>query len=99
MPGMDHISGILQAVLRGRDLETGVRNYRAFPRWREVVGEPLAASTRPLRVQGRTLWVYVENAVLRHHLSFLVPKMLERLREVAPGSTIDSIRFTPNPEP
>jgi hypothetical protein len=43
--------------------------------------------------------VYVENAVLQHHLSFLVPMMLDRLREVAPGSTIDSIRFTPNPEP
>jgi hypothetical protein len=96
---MDHISGILQAVLRGRDLEAGVKNYRAFPLWREVVGEPLAASTRPLRVQGRTLWVYVENAVLQHHLSFLVPMMLDRLRTVAPGSTIDSIRFTPNPEP
>lgn len=96
---MDHISGILQAVLRGRELETGVQNYRVFPRWPEVVGEPLAASTRPLRVQGKTLWVYVENTVLQHHLSFLVPKMLERLRVVAPGSTIDSIRFTQNPNP
>jgi hypothetical protein len=95
---MDHISGILHAVLRGRDLETGVQNYQVFPRWAEVVGEPLAASTRPLRVQGKTLWVYVENAVLQHHLSFLVPTMLERLRVVAPGSTIDSIRFTPNPD-
>jgi hypothetical protein len=96
---MDHISGILRAALRSRDLETTMENYRAFPRWREVVGEPLAASTRPLRVQGRTLWVYVENAVLQHHASYLVPKMLEKLREVAPGSTINSIRFTPNPEP
>ncbi len=96
---MNHISGILEAVLRGRDLERGVANYRTFPRWREVVGEPLAARTRPLRMQGKTLWVYVEDAVLQHHLSFLVPKMLERLREIAPGSTIDSIRFTPNPEP
>jgi hypothetical protein len=25
--------------------------------------------------------------------------MLEKLREVAPGSSIDTIRFTPNPEP
>lgn len=99
MPGMDHISGILRAVLRGRDLEIGVENYRVFPRWHEVVGEPLAGSTRPLRVQGKTLWVYAENTVLQHHLSFLVPTMLERLRVVAPGSCIDSIRFTPNPEP
>jgi hypothetical protein len=96
---MNHISGILREVLRGRHLENGVANYQAFPRWREVVGEPLAGSTKPLRVQGTTLWVYVENAVLQHHLSFLVPKMLQKLREVAPGSTIDNIRFTPNPEP
>jgi hypothetical protein len=96
---MDHISGTLRTVLRTRDLETGIENHRMFSRWGEIVGESLAAGTRPVRVQGRTLWVYVENSVLRHHLSFLVPKMLERLREVAPGCTIDTIRFTPNPEP
>jgi hypothetical protein len=99
MSGMDHISGILRTVLRRRDLETGVENYSVFPRWAAIVGDPLAATTRPLRVHGTTLWVYVETAVLQHHLSFLVPKMLERLRQVAPGSTIDNIRFTPNPEP
>ena len=96
--GFDHISGALRGVLDGSGLRTGIANYGLFSRWPAVVGEHLAASTRPLRVQGKTLWVFVENAVLQHHLSMLTPRILEKIHKEAPGSTIDSVRFTLNPE-
>lgn len=96
---MKHISSVLRAVLRERQLSDGIQNYSFFARWEEVVGGHLARSTRPLRVHGTTLFVWVENAVLMHHLSYLVPRLLERLRDAAPGTTIDTIRFTLNPEP
>lgn len=96
---MKHISGLLQAVLRERQLTAGIQNHAFFAAWSKVVGEHLSRSTRPLRVNGTTLVVWVENAVLLHHLSYLVPRLLERVRDYAPGSTIDAIRFTLNPEP
>jgi hypothetical protein len=96
---MRHISGVLQTVLKERQLSDGIRNYSYFDRWEEVAGPHLARSTRPLRVHDRTLVVWVENAVLLHHLSYLAPRLLERLREAAPGNTIDTIRLTLNPEP
>ena len=96
---MRHISGILHAVLNERRLSEGVCNHAFFSTWADVVGQHLAKSTRPLRVHGTTLVVWVENTVLMHHLSYLVPRLLERLQQSAPGNTIDTIRFTLNPEP
>ena len=95
---MKHISNVLQVVLKERQLSDGIRNYSVFSRWSEVVGPHLAQSTRPLRVHGTALVVWVENAVLLHHLSYLAPRLLEKFRATAPGSTIDTIRFTLNPE-
>jgi predicted nucleic acid-binding Zn ribbon protein len=95
---MDHISAILRSVLAESRLQGGVANYGVFARWPEVVGEHLASQSEPLRVQGNVLWVQVNDSTLLYHLSFLVPEMLRRIREQEPGSRIESIRFTLNPE-
>ena len=95
---MDHIAVTLKSLLRRSDLERGVSNYSFFSSWEALVGPQLAASTRPLSVDGEVLWVYVDDATLRHHLTFLVPRLLERIRQTAPESRITTIRFTLNPE-
>lgn len=96
---MDHVGGILNDLLAAANLRQGIANYAFFQQWPELVGEHLAGSTRPLRVQGNTLWVYVDNSTLIHHLTFLTPKMLQRIREISPRTSITAIRFTLNPEP
>lgn len=62
------------------------------------MGEPLACQTRPLRVSGGVLWVHVDNAALRHHLTYFAPKILENIRTRIPDAEIYSVRFTFNPE-
>jgi len=95
---MEHIGAVLRSVLSHSRLQAGVADYAIFTRWPEVVGEHLAPLTRPLKVQGRTLWVYVPDATVHYHLKYLAPDMLRRIREAEPGSRIESIRFTLNPE-
>jgi predicted nucleic acid-binding Zn ribbon protein len=95
---MDHIASILGGLLARSNLRQGVANYSFFSKWEQVVGRQLAVSTRPLRIQGSTLWVYVENSTLQHHLSLLVPQLLTRIRECAPESCVENIRFTQNSE-
>jgi hypothetical protein len=98
MAKMNHVSGILKELLTTANLRQGMADYACFAQWSEIVGAHLAGSTRPMRVQGQTLWVFVENSTLIHHISFLIPRMLERIRETSPGTRITSIRFTLNPE-
>ena len=96
---MKPISAVLRELLRQPALAEGLANHAVFPRWSEVVGPHLAIATRPLRVQGKTLWIWVESSVLQHQLSLLTPMILDKIRAAAPGTTIDTIRFTMNPEP
>jgi hypothetical protein len=96
---MDQISTILRKILVGANLHQGVSNYQVFRMWNDLVGGHLAASTRPLRIAGDTLWVQVENATLGHHMTFLVPQLLRKIRETIPEAKINTIRFTTNPEP
>ena len=75
-------------------LQAGVADYAVFDHWQEIAGDHLAAVTRPLRVQGRVLWVHVPDSTLLYHLTYLAPQMLRRVHEVEPACRIRSIRFT-----
>lgn len=96
---MDHISPTLNGLLTRANLRQGIANYQVLPLWEEIIGIHLAAQTKPLRIQGTTLWIYVENATLRHHLMYLVPKILEQIRKRVPDAEIRDLRFTLNREP
>ena len=56
--------------------------------WAEVVGPELAASTRPGRVQRGKLIVEVEDACTRQALHFEESRILDGLRQRAPGLKI-----------
>lgn len=91
---MDHISPFIHSVLRDHGLERGIADYRVFTLWPEIVGQPLAQWTRPLRVVDDTLWIHVGNSTLLHHLAYLAPRLCTKLRESAPESSIRRVRFT-----
>lgn len=95
---MRHIAPILEAVLGKARLRQGMANHEVMTAWERVVGEHLARSTRPVRIQGDALWVYVDSAVLLHHLTYLAPRLVRRVREEAPETSVQRIRFTLNPE-
>ncbi len=96
--GLEPVSNVLDRLLSSARLRQGIANYGLFGRWAEIVGPHLAERTRPLRVQGDVLWVYVESSTQLHHLTFLAPRFVQRIREEAPETTIENIRFTLNPE-
>jgi hypothetical protein len=96
--GMNHVSGIIESVLDAAHLKQGVANYGVVSRWEALVGNDLAGKTQPLRVDNGTLIVAVDNPVLHHQLTFLVPALLERIHREVPASRILSIRFVPKAE-
>lgn len=60
-------------------------------RWRRIVGERVAARTRPGRLHEGTLTVYVASAVWAQELSLLSTAVLERLH--AAGIEAEGLRF------
>jgi hypothetical protein len=54
-----------------------------FERWSEVVGEAMAARTRPVAIDGDRLVVSCDEPALTTHVRFLEPQLVARLAELA----------------
>ena len=53
-----------------------------FGRWEEVVGEPVAAHVRPIRLEDRVLLVEVDEPAWATQIQFLTEQVRERLASV-----------------
>jgi hypothetical protein len=74
----------LDRVLRHLGMPASVAGVEVvFERWPEVVGEAMAARTRPLTIDGETLVVGCDEPALATHVRFLEPQLITRLRELA----------------
>jgi|SRR5512138_693909 hypothetical protein len=54
-----------------------------FERWAEVVGEGMAARTRPVAIDGPTLVVACDDPAVTTHVRFLEPQLVARLAELS----------------
>jgi predicted nucleic acid-binding Zn ribbon protein len=54
-----------------------------FERWDEVVGEAMAARTRPVAIDGEALVVSCDDPALTTHVRFLEPQLVARLAELS----------------
>jgi predicted nucleic acid-binding Zn ribbon protein len=75
------------------DVATGV-----FGRWAELVGDAVAANTRPLSMHGSTLVVAVSDPAWATQLRFLEVNLVERLQAELGVGTIDAIEVRVRPE-
>jgi hypothetical protein len=85
-PGPQPIGTALDAVMRGLGAPEASGVHLVFDRWSEVVGEALAARTRPLRMDGQRLVLAVDEPAIATHVRFLQAELLARLEELlGPG--------------
>ena len=67
------------------------------PEWERIVGEQIAARTRPVLLRGGNLIVDTVNSVWSHQLTAIKPQLLARLREA--GAPVKDICFRVAPIP
>ncbi len=68
-----------------------------FGRWAEIVGDNVAAHTRPIAVRGRALHVAVDDPAWAPELRFLEGRILERLEAVVGTGEVDRIEVRVRP--
>jgi hypothetical protein len=81
-PGPRPIGEALDQVLRGLGAPEASGVHLVFDRWSEVVGEALAARTRPLRIDGNRLVLAVDEPAIATHVRFLQAELLARLSDL-----------------
>ena len=62
-----------------------------FERWADVVGDSMAARTRPLRIDGETLVVSCDESAIATHVRYLQAELLERLAQLSGDRRITRI--------
>lgn len=85
------IASILKAVVHRHGIETPLFEYRLRRRWSEIVGEQLAAHTRPDQIRFKKLYLIVENSVWLQQLTFLKPTLIEKINAWADGPILSDI--------
>jgi len=72
--------------------------HLVFDRWSEVVGEALAARTRPLKIDGKRLVLAVDEPAIATHVKFLQAELLTRLGELLGPDRVTAIDLRVGPK-
>jgi hypothetical protein len=93
---LESIAKLLKSVYPAPDqLEAA----RAFAWWSRSVPPRILEHARPVRLARGVLTVHVSSSVWANELHYLTDDLLTRLREAAPESKIQKIRFQVGPLP
>lgn len=68
-------------------------------RWRDVVGDDLAARCRPTRFEGGVLTVAADDQVWATQLEYFRPAIRDRANRLLASATVDRVRITVEPDP
>ncbi len=97
-PGPRPIGTTLDAVMRGFGAPEASGVHLVFDRWSEVVGEGLAARTRPLKIEGTRLVLAVDEPAIATHVRFLEAELLTRLAELLGPGRVNALDLRVGPK-
>jgi len=77
---------VLESVLKEHKLTSDIEAYRVFAQWGEIAGPAVATHCRPVRLNGDTLYVEVDDPVWLAQLRYMKEEILRKIDEqVKPG--------------
>lgn len=97
-PGPRPVGQTLDAVMRGLGAPEASGVHLVFDRWAEVVGEGLAARTRPLKIEGRRLVLAVDEPAIATHVKFLQAELLARLEQLLGPDRVTALDLRVGPK-
>jgi len=87
----DSLTGVVKALRRDDSVPADIAAVGGvFERWVEAVGAPIAAHVNPVRLDGTTLVVEVDEPAWATQVKFFTDTIIRRLDEVA-GATIETL--------
>ena len=88
---------VLSGLKLPKNVKDHLKNHEIWSRWAEIVGPELGRVTSPLELKAKTLTVSVVHQAWAHQLHFLTPSILNKIRAICPGSSIQDLHFRVGP--
>jgi predicted nucleic acid-binding Zn ribbon protein len=84
---------ILESVLGQHDLSGDIEAYKVFSKWADIVGERVAAHTRPTRLARDILYVEVNDHLWLAQLKYMKNDMLKKLEDRTKPGLFKDLKF------
>ena len=88
------VGELLPTILKQLGLDKRFKEQRVLTLWSAVVGEEIAARTKATKIDRGVLFVRVDHGAWLQELHFIEREIIEKLRALVPGVTINKIRFS-----
>lgn len=102
LPGQEtspqRLGQALDRVMRGLGAPEASGVHLVFDKWSDVVGDALAARTKPLRIEGSRLVLAVDEPAMVTHVKFLQPELLGRLEQLLGPGRVTSLDLRVGPK-
>ncbi len=90
---MNSLREIMPRMMKSIGLEKRYRDEMIILNWRQIVGEEIAANTRPGKISRRVLTLAAKNAVWAHHLSTLKEEIIAKINTYAGEKAVSDLKF------
>ncbi len=84
---------VLDSVLKERKLNADLDAYKVFPLWGEIAGPAVATHCRPVRLNGATLYVEVDDPIWLSQLRYMKRQILAKIDERIKPGTFKDLKF------
>lgn len=82
---------IIEKMFDDTGLRPALEQRSVEAMWPGVVGKHIASYTRRVHLEGRTLHVYIESAVLKEELGYLRDTLIAQINRLAARKAVDNI--------
>ncbi len=93
MKDVEHIGGIIGKVMETYRRQPERELTRIWDLWDDIVGQVVAAHTRPEAFKGKLLLVNVSSSTWIHHLQFVKNDIIEKINASFGKTVVDEIKF------
>ncbi len=90
---MDCLREIIPRMMKNLGLTQRYKAELILLNWRQIVGEEIAANTRPGKINRRVLTLAAKNAAWAHHLSTLKEEIIARINAFAGEKAVSDLKF------
>ena len=87
------VGDVLPTVLKSIGLDQKLKEQEVLEIWARVVGEEVAARTRPVKIEKGVLFVHVDQSAWMQELHFMEKEIIKKIKEQAPDVDLKRIRF------
>lgn len=87
------VGDILPGVMKSLGLDAKLSEAKVVKEWSSIVGETVAARSRPTVVRKHILLVEVENNAWMQEIRFHQRRIIERMQELFPELEVEGLRL------